>query len=82
MGISNIDMTIKSKKNNLFNYFAHDHKDLSKQYIKDCEVFFKSIKKVDSKKSDKFVNCKSCNNYIYKDRSLTDGRYCQDCMEN
>ena len=82
MGISNIDMTIKSKKNNLFNYFAHDHKDLSKQYIKSCEIFFKSLEKVDSKESDKFTNCKSCNNYIYKDRSPRDARYCQDCMEN
>jgi hypothetical protein len=80
-------MTIKSKKNNLFNYFAHDHKDLSKQYIKGCEDFFKSlnnksIKKDDSKKGDIFVNCRSCNNYIYKNRSSRDARYCDDCMEN
>ena len=35
---------IRSKKNNLFNYFAHDHKDLSSGYLKSCEEFFRSIK--------------------------------------
>ena len=30
---------IRSKKNDLFNYFACNHKDLSAQYIKDCETF-------------------------------------------
>ena len=36
---------IRSKKNNFFNYFACDHKDLSKAYLKSCNDFFKSIKK-------------------------------------
>ena len=35
---------IRSRKNNLFNYFAHDHKDLSPGYLKSCEKFFGSIK--------------------------------------
>ena len=35
---------IRSKKNNLLNYFICDHKDLSKQYLKSCSKFFKSIK--------------------------------------
>ena len=35
---------IRSKKNNLLNYFICDHKDLSKQYLKSCNKFFKSIK--------------------------------------
>lgn len=35
---------IRSKKGNLFNYFVYDHKDLSKQYLKDCEKFFKELK--------------------------------------
>ena len=30
---------IRSKKGNLFNYFACNHKDLSAEYIKDCETF-------------------------------------------
>ena len=30
---------IRSKKTDLFNYFACNHKDLSAQYIKDCETF-------------------------------------------
>ena len=79
-------MTIRNKKNNLFNYFAHDHKDLSKQYIKGCETFFKSLnnkstKKDNSKKGDIFENCRSCGDYIKGDfRSNFDGRYCQDCL--
>jgi hypothetical protein len=36
---------IRSKKNNLFNYFACDHKDLSNGYLKSCNDFFKSINK-------------------------------------
>ena len=35
---------IRSKKNNLFNYFACDHKDLSSGYLKSCAKFFRSIK--------------------------------------
>ena len=34
---------IRSKKNNLFNYFACDHKDLSKDYLKSCNNFFKPL---------------------------------------
>ena len=36
---------IRSKKNNLLNYFICDHKDLSKNYLKSCNDFFKQIKK-------------------------------------
>jgi len=44
---------IRSKKNNLLNYFIYDHKDLSKKYLKDCEKFFKEIKqKNEVKKHD------------------------------
>ena len=42
----------------------------------------KTNKKDDSKEGDIFVNCRSCNNYIYKNRSKRDARYCDDCMEN
>jgi|TARA_R100000426_G_scaffold905_1_gene1736 hypothetical protein len=35
---------IKSKKNNLLNYFIYDHKYLSKSYLKSCNKFFKKIK--------------------------------------
>ena len=34
---------IKSKHNNLMNYFICNHKDLSKAYIKKSEKFFKEI---------------------------------------
>jgi len=34
---------IKSKKGNLFNYFACNHKDLSKNYLNDCKKFFKTL---------------------------------------
>jgi hypothetical protein len=33
-------MTIKSKHNNLLNYFIFDKKDLSKAYLKSCNEFF------------------------------------------
>ena len=35
---------IRSKKNNLLNYFIHDHKYLSKNYLKTCNKFIKEIK--------------------------------------
>jgi hypothetical protein len=33
-------MTIRSKHNNLLNYFIFDKKDLSKEYLKSCNEFF------------------------------------------
>ena len=36
-------MTVRSKHNNLLNYFLYDNKDLSKAYIKSCDKFFKEI---------------------------------------
>ena len=45
---------IKSKHNNLLNYFLYDHKYLSKQYLKKCKKFFKELKlKEDIKNMDK-----------------------------
>jgi len=37
-------MKIRSKHNNLLNYFIHDHQDLSPAYVRSCEKFFKSLK--------------------------------------
>ncbi len=36
-------MTVRSKHNNLFNYFVHDKRDLSPAYVKSCEKFLKEI---------------------------------------
>jgi len=36
-------MTIRSKHNNLLNYFIHDRRDLSPAYVRSCEKFFDSI---------------------------------------
>ena len=36
-------MTIRSKHNNLLNYFLYDKKDLSKDYVKKCEQFIDSL---------------------------------------
>ena len=38
------DLMIKSKHNNLLNYFLYDNKNLSKAYVKKCEKFFKELK--------------------------------------
>ena len=37
-------MTIKSKQDNLLDYFIFDNKDLSKKYVKDSKKFLESIK--------------------------------------
>jgi len=43
-------MTIRSKHNDLLNYFIYDDKDLSKEYLKKVKkVFF--IKSIDNRKS-------------------------------
>ena len=34
---------IRSKHNDLLNYFIHDKRDLSPAYVKKCEKFFKDI---------------------------------------
>ena len=36
-------MTVRSKHNNLLIYFLYDKKDLSKEYKRKCEIFFKEI---------------------------------------
>ena len=35
-------MTIRSKHNDLLNYFVHDKRDLSPAYVKKCERFLKA----------------------------------------
>ena len=50
---------IKSKHNNLLNYFLYDHKYLSKEYLKKCKKFFKELKlKKDIKNMDKKTELK------------------------
>jgi len=41
---------IKSKHNNLLNYFIHDRQDLSPAYVRSCEKFFREL----GKKRNKF----------------------------
>ena len=41
---------IKSKHNNLLNYFIHDRRDLSPAYVRSCEKFFREL----GKKRNKF----------------------------
>jgi hypothetical protein len=36
-------MTIRSKHNNLLNYFLYDEKDLSKAYVRKCKNFIYNI---------------------------------------
>ena len=36
-------MTIRSKHNNLLNYFIYDEKDLSSAYVDKCERFIDSL---------------------------------------
>ena len=37
-------MTIRSKHNNLLNYFLYDEKDLSKAYVRKCKNFLDNIR--------------------------------------
>jgi len=37
------DMKVRSKHNNLLNYFIHDERDLSPAYVASCRKFFDSI---------------------------------------
>jgi molybdopterin/thiamine biosynthesis adenylyltransferase len=36
-------MKVRSKKNNLLNYFIFDEKYLSKNYVKNCKKFLNSL---------------------------------------
>ena len=36
-------MTIRSKHNDLMNYFIHDERDLSPAYLASCRKFFKEL---------------------------------------
>ncbi len=37
-------MTIRSKHNDLLNYFIHDERDLSPAYVRKCELFLRSLR--------------------------------------
>ena len=37
-------MTIRSKHNDLLNYFLYDEKDLSKAYVRKCKNFIDNIR--------------------------------------
>ena len=47
------DLMIKSKHNNLLNYFLYDNKNLSKAYVKKCEKFFKELKTKKENKTER-----------------------------
>ena len=36
-------MTIRSKHNDLMNYFIHDERDLSRAYVASCQKFLKEL---------------------------------------
>jgi len=38
-------MTVRSKHNNLLNYFLYGKKDLSKAYVRKCKKFLNKLKK-------------------------------------
>ena len=44
---------IRSKHNNLLNYFIHDKRDLSPAYVRSCEKFFKEISRKRQASSNK-----------------------------
>ena len=46
-------MAIRSKHNNLLNYFIHERRDLSPAYVASCEKFLKEISDKHQAASDK-----------------------------
>jgi len=50
-------MKIRSKHNDLLNYFIHDRQDLSPAYMRSCEKFFRELGKKRNKKN-KVTSCK------------------------
>jgi hypothetical protein len=50
---------IRSKHNNLLNYFIFNKKDLSKAYVRKCEKFLKEIKAQASGKQQATSNDKA-----------------------
>jgi hypothetical protein len=44
---------VRSKKNNLLNYFLYDDKQLSPAYVKSCKKFFKEIERKNANKRSK-----------------------------
>ena len=43
---------LRSKHNNLLNYFIHDRRDLSPAYVRKCEKFLHSLRNTLIKKKD------------------------------
>ena len=40
---------VRSKHNNLLNYFIHDERDMSPAYVVSCRKFFKELKATSNK---------------------------------
>ena len=55
-------MKVRSKKNNLLNYFIFDEKYLSKNYVKNCKKFLNSL-------SNNLKTKQGYNNTTTKERS-------------
>ena len=49
-------MTIRSKHNNLLNYFIHDHQDLSPAYVRSCERFLQKLQATAHILPSKYIN--------------------------
>ena len=49
---------IRSKHNNLMNYFVHDKRDLSRAYVKSCEKFFHNLRLKKNKNKSKASSIK------------------------
>ena len=41
-------MKVRSKHNDLMNYFVHDERELSPAYVRKCKKFFKELKEPDA----------------------------------
>jgi len=65
---------IRSKHNDLLNYFVHDKRDLSPAYVKSCEKFLKEIShKLQAPSATKQTQLNDIRFYV-KERSKKDNR--------
>ena len=62
-------MKIRSKHNDLLNYFVHDKRDLSPAYVRSCEKFFRSLKSQATSSKQELTSKQDYDNRIIKDES-------------
>ena len=73
---------IRSKHNDLLNYFVHDARDLSPAYVKKCELFLSSLRGLITKKDANVLYKKQASKDIQAPQLEYTSKHRKTCTKN